>query len=371
MRFLHLADLHLGKRLKEFNLIDDQRYVLLQALALAKNEALDAVVLAGDIYDSSVPSAEATDLLDEFVTGLYAAHIPVLMISGNHDSAEKLGFASRILSSGGVHVVTRVEDSVTPVVIADTAFYLLPYVRPYDVNAAFQTSAKNIADALQEVLQRMPLDPALNHVLVLHQAVLPEDGALTLGGSEEVYGVEIGDLMSVPSPLFKAFDYVALGHIHKPQKVGAAMFYPGALLKYHQDESAYPKEFLLVKIERHVVSIEKRPYRLAHDVVKAEGTLDEILHSSRDPQAYLFARLTDPVLVDNAMAKLRSKFPFAAGIEYMRETAIGIDFHDRIDVEKTSPEELFTIFFEKQTGHPLSAEEKAYVHPLLKKGDAQ
>lgn len=377
-RFLHLADLHLGKRLKEFSLLADQKFVLEQALDLVKKEHLDGVIVAGDIYDSAVPSAEATQLLDYFVTALFKNGTPLYLISGNHDSAEKLAFGSHLFDNVGVHIVTDVSESLKPLQIGDCSLYLLPFSRPSDINYAFGTSCKTTEEALKEVLKRMAPDPKRCNLLIAHQMVLPSDGKLTtqdVGGSEEflvpVEGISIGDVSAVSADIFQAFDYVALGHIHKEQDVGKNVRYPGALLKYHRDEAGYKKEFTIVDVDGKNVHYETRPYALLHEVIKAEGTLEEILKMDLDKGAFIFAILDDLKPLDNPMERLRSVYPNAAWIDYKDRSGWGLDLSKRVDIENHTKEELFAEFFTKQTGHAMDEEEQKIAHPFLVKKEGE
>src|SRR5574344_909409 len=373
MRFLHLADLHLGKRLKEYPLIKDQRFVLKQAVDLLQAEHLDGVFLSGDIYDSSVPSAEATTLFDDFITAVNALGVPLFIISGNHDSSEKLEFGGRIFSKNGIYVSTNVKSALMPINYKGINIYLLPFIKPIDVNDAFKTSCKSYSEALQEVITRMAVDPTKTNILLAHQMVLPSSGPLLVGGSESSFasvdGQVIGDITAVPASLFAAFDYVALGHVHRPETIASNARYPGSILKYHKDEAAIEKLFTIVNIDNKKVTLETRSEKYLHDVVVLKGTLDEILHAKVDEEAYIFAVLKDTVTLDDPMGKLRARFKYAASVEYERLDQ-GIASVETVDIEHKSKEELFGEFFDQQNGKDLDPEQKETIHSLLTKEDA-
>ena len=372
MRFLHLADLHLGKRLKEFSLIEDQRFVLKQAVQLVQTEKMDGVFLAGDIYDSSVPSAEAMSLFDDFLTALNQTGVPVFIISGNHDSAEKLQFGGRIFKKNKIYVSTDVKEAIKPIVLGDVRLYLLPFIRPIDVNDAFASERGSYGEALQEVIKRMALDPKKTNILLAHQMVLPVSGSLLAGGSESVSsisdGVIYGDVTSVPASLFQDFDYVALGHVHRPQNIANNARYPGSILKYHKDEAVIEKSFTVVDVEGKTVSLSSRPESYLHDVIHLQGTLAEILAMPADENAYVFATLTDPSTLDDPMGKLRRRFPFAAAIEYLSR-GDGASLASLPSIEKENKEDLFASFYQSQNGQVLNEEQHQVIHRLLGKGD--
>jgi exonuclease SbcD len=369
MKVLQLSDLHLGKRLKEYSLIEDQKYVLDQALTLIKEEHLEALLLCGDIYDSSVPSAEATSLLDYFLTQIHKLHTPCFIISGNHDSADKLHFGSDIFNDEGIHVVTRVIDSLHPFKLGDVNFYLLPFSRPADINVAFNVETKSYSEALSYVVKKMDLKKEDTNILLAHQTVLPTSGKISLGGSEEIMlndEGDIGDVGAVSSSIFKDFDYVALGHIHKPQTIAKNARYSGSLLKYHKDEANNEKSFTILDITHKKVDVTTSPIKYLHDVVKVEGKLDDILHSRDiDKNAYLFVSLLDKSLLDDPMAKLKVNYPYAAWIEYKSNNS-GLTNVHVVDVEKVAKDKLFADFYYAQTKTKLSEEQLKIVASLLK-----
>lgn len=370
MRFLHLSDLHLGKRLRQYDLIPDQRFVLGEALDLVRQEKLDAVVISGDVFDRETPSGKATLLLDYFLTSLFEMGVPVLLISGNHDSADKLHFVSGILSKNSIHIVTEVEDSLVPVEVGGALFFLLPFTNFQSVNAAFGTSFKDLSSALSYVVGRMPLSKDKPNILLAHQSVLPSSGVLEIGGSEEEPFIDssgdVGGSEVVPVSVFSSFDYIALGHIHKAFDVSDKARYPGALLKYHEDEANNKKSFTIVDASTKNVTYSLRPVSFLHDVVSLKGTLDEIIHEEGHDDDYVFASLTDKDYLDEPMARLKNRYKFALGLKYL-SVASHEEKKTYEDIEKVTKDDLFSDFFTLVTGEEEDEEERSIVHEEIMK----
>ena len=240
MKLLHLSDLHLGKRLNEFSLLEDQAYILDRILEIAVREAPDAVLIAGDVYDRAVPAAEAVALLDRFLVALARAGLPVLMISGNHDSPERLSFAARLMEKERIHIAPVYDGAVTPVTLEDrygpVDVYLLPFLKPAHVRRCFpEETIETYTDAVACAISHLDLDPGRRNVLVTHQFV---SGAATCESEER----SIGGSDDVDAAVFASFDYVALGHLHAPQDVGSPRIrYCGTPLKYSFSEAGHRK----------------------------------------------------------------------------------------------------------------------------------
>lgn len=368
MIFLHLADLHLGKKLNDYPLYEDQKIVFAQAIDLCKKENVDAIVVAGDVYDSSAPSAEAMEAYDEFLARFYALGKPLLIISGNHDSAERLHVASSILRQNDVHIVTRLEDALTPVEISGVRFYLLPYFRPSEVNRVFGTDFHSYNEAMAFLIGKMNIDPNKPNVLVTHQSILPLGEKVLPSGSETSIDLDtdgvVGGSEVIDVKLFDCFDYMALGHIHKAQFVSHNARYAGALLKYHVKEASAKRSFSIVDVQGKTVRVEETPIALPHDLVILSGTLDEILSSPGHENDYVFARLEDEAYVDNPAAKLKSRFPLYLGMDLPRR-AQATEEVEVENVEEANPVDLFGKFYEKYGGRELDADEKEIVEDLF------
>ncbi|MCR4561937.1 MAG: exonuclease SbcCD subunit D [Bacilli bacterium] len=370
MKFLQISDLHLGKRLQEYNLLEDQRYILDDALKYVDSLKIENVLLCGDIYDNSSPSGEATRLFDYFLNELFKRRINTFVISGNHDSSDKLNFGSRIMDSAGIHIVTKVKNCLVPFEVGDYRVYLLPFIRPADVNNAFDADCHNYGDAIKEVLSRMNVDKSKTNILVAHQTVLPSNGdPLEIDGSEEIMvrdGKVIGDVSSINASIFSDFDYVALGHIHKPMNVASNVRYAGSIFKYHKDEAKTEKSFTLIELDGKDKKIETLPIHFLHDVVCLEGTLEEILKMEGNRSAYIFANLKDKDLIEDPMVKLKAVYPYAAGIQYVNRSS-GMSSIERIDVQSMTPQELFAKFYQMQNEEELSDFQKEIIEQLLGK----
>ena len=367
MKFLNISDLHLGKRLHGFSLLDDQRFFLFDhVLPLLKEEGIHVLVIAGDIYDAAIPPQEAVILLDEFLFRCAQDGIEVLMISGNHDSSDRLSYGSRIFASKAIHIATSVEDALHPIVIEGVNFYLLPFMKHHDVNGRFKTEFKDYASAASFMVEQMHLDLSVPNVLVAHQLVLPEggEGALVRSKSEEA---TVGAIPNFPSEIFKDFTYVALGHIHKPQKVGANAYFCGCPIKYHVDEAKNEKHFNIVTIENGKFTLETRPIVPLHDLVIEEGTFEDVIRrpSSED---YVAVVLKDDVPIEGAMDKIRAaNFKRCVAIDYPNIGGVDLDLDEAPDISSEPPEALLEKFYENVMGNPLTDYQKQTAMELLEK----
>lgn len=371
MKFLHLADLHIGKKLNDYPLYDDQRFVLNQALDLARKEQVDAIVIAGDIYDSSAPSAEAMDFYDWFLNELYKLQKPILMVAGNHDSAERLNVASSILKNSGIHIAAKIEDPIPYEDIQDARFYLLPYFRPSDINHVFGSDCRSFESAMKEVLSHIQLDEKKCNILVTHQSILPLGIKIESSGSETSLDIDqagnVGGTETIDVNLLGQFDYLALGHIHKAQNVAANARYAGALLKYHIKEANAKRSFTIVEVRGKDITIHEHPLLLKRDLVILEGSLEDILSREGHDQDYVHARLLNEETVDNPFAKLKAKYPYCLGIEYPHINARFEEDEQYEDVDQMDKNDLFARFYSQYGGRDLEEKEKELVRGLFDK----
>lgn len=381
MRFLHLADLHLGRSLNKFNLIEDQRFMLDQVVGLARSHKVNAVVLAGDLYDKSQPSAEAVALFDEFLTNLADAQIPCVAVAGNHDSAERVSYAGRLLARQGIHVAPVYDGTVTSWTATDehgpVTFWLLPFLRPIDVRRALPDAAEAIGQdftaATKAALDACPIDTAARNVLVAHQYVIYPGADVELSDSETV----VGGLDCVDGHLFDRFDYVALGHIHTPQRVGRdTMRYAGSLLKYSLSEARRPKSAVLVDLgAKGDVNIELLPLRPLHDVRQISGTVDQLTSKEaveanstegRSTDDYLYAVITEDYPASTDEARLRAVYPNLIGEDYtvlLQHTAgtEGGAMADIAALRQLSPLDIFDRFFTDMNGTGPNEEQQGII----------
>lgn len=307
MKLLHIADLHLGKRVFEYSMLEEQRAVLAQISDIAKREAVDALLIAGDVYDRTVPPAEATVLLSEFLTALAAAGIRIYMIAGNHDSAERLTFAAPLLAESGVFVAGGVTDKVQTCYIEDTdigrvAIHMLPHFRPAELaHAMGRDGFADSAEALSALFAENPLDDARYHVLLAHLFV---SGSETSDSENPV----IGTVDAVPASLLADFDYVALGHLHRPQALADNVVYAGSPLCYSFSEVGQGKSAVLITLIQGKAEWHRIPLTPIHAMREIKGTLEELMAMPYS-EDYIRATLTDEDVLPDARLTLRANFP--------------------------------------------------------------
>ena len=372
MKIFHLSDLHLGKRLMEASLLEDQAYILAQILDLVDAHAPDALILAGDIYDKAVPPAEAVALLDDFLWRLAQRGLQVFVISGNHDSPERIAFGSRLMDAGGIHLSPVYDGTITPVTLADAHgpvhFYLLPFIKPAHARRYFpEAEIESYTDAVRTALAAAAPDFSARNVLITHQFIT---GA-SRSDSEEL---SVGGSDNVDASVFDGFDYVALGHIHGPQHVSReTVRYSGTPLKYSFSEASQEKSITVVTLEdKGSVTVGTLPLTPCRDLRCLRGSYEELtLRKNYEGTAtddYLFITLTDEDDIPDAAAKLRVIYPNLLRLAYdnRRTRAAGITEADE-EAEQLSPFELFTRFYEKQNNQPLTEAQSALVQELIDK----
>lgn len=370
MKFMHLSDLHIGKRVNEFSMLEDQKYILAQILSLVEEEQADGVFLAGDLYDKPVPPAEAVQVLDSFLTRLARLNVPVFAVSGNHDSAERVAFGSRLLSSRGVYLSPVYDGAVEKISMTDAygevVIHLLPFIKPAVVRHVFEEEGINsYQDAVYAAVSHMEINPEARNVLVAHQFVT---GAARCE-SEEIL---VGGLDNVDSSVFEPFDYVALGHIHSPQHVGRETIrYCGTPLKYSFSEAEQEKSVTVVELkEKGQVEIRKLPLKPLRDMRRVRGSYLEVtarsFYQDSNTEDYIQVTLTDEEDVPDGLQKLRVIYPNLMRLEYDNKRTRN---HENIDgaceVEQKSELELFKEFYELQNNQPMSGQQEAFVRDLV------
>ncbi len=372
MKFVHLSDLHLGKRVNEFSMIEDQRYILLQILRIIEREKPDGVIIAGDVYDRPLPSAEAVALLDEFLVRLAAMGRQVYMISGNHDSPERIAFGGRLMALGGVHLSPVFDGTIEPCTLEDqngkVRIWLLPFIKPVDVRHAYpDEEIGDYTEAVSAVIRRMELDPSERNVLVAHQFVT---GAV----QSESEDVSVGGLDNVDASVFDGFDYVALGHIHGPQHIGReTVRYCGTPLKYSFSEKDHQKSVTVVTLwEKGRTEVRTVPLTPRHDLREIRGTYDQLAlletYQGTAVDDYLHVILTDEADVPDALARLRNIYPNIMKLDYdNRRTRSSSEIDDMEAAERKSEDELFDAFYEAQNGQPMSEAQRSFVKALLER----
>lgn len=370
MRFLHLADLHIGKRVNGFSMIEDQKFVFEQVYNVIENEKIDGIIMAGDIYDKPVPSAEAVKLFDEMLTRLVSINLPIFVISGNHDSAERIGFGSDILSAAKVYMSRVYNGNLQKIELEDDYgkinVYLLPFIKPATVKNIYkEAEIKDYDDALEYVLSQKKIDETKRNVIVSHQFVT---GAMR-SESEEV---SVGGLDNVSVENYKAFDYVALGHIHRAQQMGReSARYAGTLLKYSFSEEKHNKSMTIVDLkEKGNIEIKEIPVKPLHDLKTIKGKFSEItseeFYKELKKEDYYRAVLTDEEDILNAIGKLKSIYPNLMSMEYDNTRTRSYSVVDNVETgEAKSPLDYFEKFFEKQNGRKMSEKQRDYLLEIL------
>lgn len=370
MKLIHLSDLHLGKRVNEFSMLEDQEYILTKIINVIDGEKPDGVIIAGDVYDKSVPSAEAVQLFDDFLVRLSKRGLKVFVISGNHDSPERIAFGSRLMNQSGVYMSPVYDGSVVPVSLQDgygaVDIYMLPFIKPAHVKRFYEdTTIESYTDALKAALSHMQINTANRNVLITHQFVT---GAMR-SESEEV---SVGGADNVDIAVFEPFDYVALGHIHSPQYIEReTVRYCGTPLKYSFSEASHNKSVTVVElygkseiIIREVQLVPKR------DMREIKGSYMEVtakrFYEGTNIDDFLHITLTDEEDIPDAIGKLRSIYPNIMKLDYDNTRTRSIsDIDGAENIETKSPIELFDEFYEKQNNQRLSELQRLFTAELV------
>ena len=373
MKLIHLSDIHLGKRVNEFSMLEDQAHILKKILAVVDEEKPDGVLIAGDVYDKSVPSTEAVQLFDDFLVRLAKRKLSVFIISGNHDSPERLSFANRLIDAVGIHLAPVYNGVVEPITLSDeygpVNVYMLPFIKPAHVRGFFpDTEITSYSDAVAAAIGRMNIDKTQRNVLITHQFVTgaqrSDSEELSVGGTDNI-GAEV----------FCDFDYVALGHIHGPQNMDSGRIrYCGSPLKYSFSEAAQQKSVTVAELkEKGTLEIHTVPLIPRRDMVELKGsyqqlTLREFYENTTYQEDYTHITLTDEEDIPDAVAKLRTVYHNLMKLDYDNtRTRHSAAISGAENVETRSPIDLFAEFYELQNGLPMSAEQTEFVASLIEK----
>ena len=365
MKFLHLADLHLGKQLNDVSLLEDQSEILFnQIIPIAKREQVDAVLIAGDVYQRSAPPADVMEQFSRFISELADLQIKVFMISGNHDSAQRISYLSPLLKESGVYVSEAFEGKMQSVTLQDEegeiTIWMLPFLRPAHVKRWLpEEKILSYQDAMEAVLRQNPIDTKKRNILICHQFITGSE----ISDSEEH---SVGGLDNIDAAVFDDFDYVALGHIHKPQKIGRdTLRYAGSLMKYSFSEEKHKKSVPIIDIrEKGNVKIQLVLLTSLHDVRKVEGMIEEILHMPYS-EDYVWVTIHDENPSPDTRITLKSTFPNIMKYSVVNsKTKIDMDVTVREDMENKSILELFADFYRLQ--HNGQDPEKAHIKEIEK-----
>lgn len=370
MRFAHLSDLHIGKRVNGFSMIEDQKYILNQVIEIIKREEVEAVILAGDIYDKTIPSAEAVQVLDDFLIQLSNLNLPIFVISGNHDSAERLSFGARVLRKSQIYISELYNGEITPITLEDEYgkihVYLMPFLKPALVRQALgREEIVTYQDAVEMAIHQIPLKEEDRNILVAHQFVI---GA-SKSDSEEV---SVGGLDQISHTLFESFDYTALGHIHGPQHIGKETIrYCGTPLKYSFSEEAHTKSVTIIDLEQKgKTTIRMVPLIPMRDMRKIRGKYEEIINQAladnRSLEDYIQITLTDEEDVLNGLENLRKIYPNIMRFEYdNKRTREQNELTNAVVIEQRSELELFEEFYFLQNNQEISKEQRELLQAII------
>lgn len=377
MKFFHISDLHIGKRVCGFSMLEDQKYILRQILQLAEENKPDGVLLAGDLYDKSMPAAEAVELVDWFLSQFAMLGIPVWAISGNHDSAQRVAYGGKMLEKAGIHV-SRVFDGKLQKYTFGCGreavdIYLLPFIRPAQVRKFYpEKTIQTMQQAVEAVLEETVPDGERINILLMHQflagAAVCESEELSVGGSEQI-----------DASVTDGFDYVALGHLHRPQKVGReTVRYCGSPLKYSFSEAGHQKTLTVVETqagrksgEEGRIQVHTIPLIPRLDLREIRGPMEELLrpevYQCENREDYLHITLTDENEILDAIGKLRAVYPNIMRLDFETSGAAVVE-DEEILIEEKTPQELFDEFFEKQNGRKMNEQQRHIVEKLWQRG---
>ena len=372
MKFIHLSDLHLGKRVNEFSMLEDQEFILKEIINIIDEQKPNGVIIAGDVYDKSVPSAEAVELFDNFLVSLVKRNLSVFVISGNHDSAERIAFGGRIMTKSGIYMSPVYSGSIEPITLTDDFgdinVYMLPFVKPSHIKRFFpEKEIDSYTDAIKTAIESMNIDSSKRNILITHQfvtgAVRTESEDISVGGSD-----------NVDATVFKDFDYVALGHIHKSQKCGGGEYirYCGTPLKYSFSEANDKKSLTVIDVKnKGEISLDFIPLTPKRDMVEIRGSYEELTlksfwENTSYNEDYMHITLTDEEDIPDVLTKLRVIYKNIMKLDYdnaRTRTINQIDGAER--VKEKSPLEHFNEFYELQNGQPLSNEQAEFVTNII------
>ncbi len=373
MKVIHLSDIHLGKRVNGFSMIEDQKYILTKILNILDSEKADAVLIAGDVYDKSVPSTEAVQLFDDFLCRLANRRIPTFIISGNHDSAERLSFGSSLIDLSGIHISPVFNGEIKPYILEDAYgkmnVYLLPFIKPVHVRALFEDAEiSDYTDAMKFVIDKIGLNTNERNIILSHQFITGADRC----DSEEI---SVGGTDNADVSVFDGFDYVALGHIHGPQKISRdTVRYCGTPLKYSFSECSHKKSVTVVELkEKGNVTVSTVPLEPIHDMREIKGNFADITkkenYENTNTDDYVRIILTDENDIPDVMNKIRCIYPNVMEVKYDNtRTRASVNLIELENIESKSNMDLFADFFEMQNGQPMTEEQQKIIEELFERG---
>lgn len=374
MKLMHLSDLHLGKRVNEFPMAEDQEYILKEIINLIDEEKPDGIMIAGDVYDKSVPGVEAINMFDDFLRALAKRKIQVFIISGNHDSADRVAFGSWAMENSGIHIAPVYAGKVIPQELEDEygklKIYMLPFLRPADVRRIYaDKEILSYTDAVAAAIGDMEINTDDRNILITHQFV-------TGAARSESEEISVGGADNVDASVFEAFDYVALGHIHGPQNIGSEksrIRYSGSPLKYSFSEAGQVKSLTVIDLaEKGHLKIRELPLIPEYDMKELKGEYNSLIsrdfYSGMNKDDYIRITLTDEDDIPDAAAKLRIIYPRLMKLDYdNKRTRSNTQTGTAAETEKKTPLQLFAEFYEKQNNGPMNEEQRKFIENLIEK----
>lgn len=375
MKFIHLGDLHLGKNVNEFSMIEDQKYILNEIIKIIKKESVDAVLIAGDIYDRSIPSEEAVKLFDSFLTELSRMGKSVFAISGNHDSDERLNFGSRLFTANHIYIAGRYDGEIECIDVEDEHgvihVWLMPYVKASRVAHFYLDADTSTYDAaFRTAIGKCNVNSSERNIILVHQFVTGKGEEPELAGSESAM-LNVGTIEKISSDCFDSFDYVAMGHIHGCQAVGRETCrYAGSPLKYSLNQREMNREKTVPVItmsEKGNVKVEKFPLKPLREMRRIKGELKYLIENAVDTDDYIYATLTDETVQFDAMSRLQEVYPNTMKLDYENEATRAIqEFDGAADTEGKSFRELVFDFYQLINGSEPSEEEWKIMQEVAK-----
>lgn len=372
---MHLADLHLGKRVNGFSMMEDQEYILNRILEIMEEEQPDGLLIAGDVYDKTIPPAEAVRRMDDFLTAVAAKHVSVFLISGNHDSAERVAFGHQLMQGSGIWISPVYDGTIRHHTLEDrwgeVNIYLIPFLRPSVVRSFFpDVEIEDYTDALRTIIEDLQVDPSRRNVVLAHQFVTAAGALPETCDSEQL---SVGGLDRVDGSVFSPFDYTALGHLHGPQRVGSETIrYAGSPLKYSFSELHQKKSVTVAELRaKGEMKIRQIPLQPRREMIELRGTFEEILEEARkkgEPQTdYYHMILTDETDVVDALSRLREYYPNIMLLDYDNRRTRSQKEVEQLDrVEERTPGELFAALYEQQNGQEMDSDRKEYLDGLIR-----
>lgn len=365
MKFIHISDLHLGKRIHDFSMIDEQQYIMNEIIKITDEEKPDAVLIAGDIYDKTIPTTDAVELFDEFLVNMSQRAVKTFVISGNHDSAERIAFGGRLMKTSGIYLSPVYSGNITPIVLNDkygpVNIYMLPFIKPIHVRSIFNdTDIRSYTDAISKILQILDINTDERNILITHQFV-------TGASRSESEDISVGGTDNVDVNVFDKFDYVALGHIHGAQHINRdTVRYCGTPLKYSFSESKHKKSLTIVNMnEKGDIKINERELIPLHDMRELRGDFSDII-SQKKSDDYIHVILTDENDIPDAVSTLRVVYPNIMSLSYDNSrTRTNNNITSIQSVQDIDPTNAFAEFFEMNNGLALNDEQSSYLKNII------